>query len=165
MTHSHPGKPADPNLIPLLDLVLQLVMFFMVCANFVMEQVNESIKLPVALAAAPLGAKDEYVIFLNVDKNGHVLLSALDAVGGDAVLTNPKRVENYMRRRYDEDIRAAGGDRSKPPRSVVVLRADKEAAFVRRPGSDKPGVYEVMKACRAAGYEKIQLRAVAGDRR
>lgn len=165
MAHSSTGKTAEPNLIPLLDLVLQLVMFFMVCANFVMEQVNETIRLPVALAAAPLGAKDEYVIFLNVDKNGHVLLSALDAIGDERVLTNPRRVENYMRRRYDEDIRAAGGDKSKPPRSVVVLRADREAAFVRRAGSDSPGVYEVMKACRAAGYEKIQLRAVAGDRR
>ena len=33
---------------PLLDLVLQLVMFFMLCANFVMEQVNDTIKLPKA---------------------------------------------------------------------------------------------------------------------
>lgn len=166
MAHAHdPGKPAEPNLIPLLDLVLQLVMFFMVCANFVMEQVNDSIQLPTALAAAPLDTRTEYVIFLNVNKDGHVLLGALDAVGSESVLTNPRRVEAYMRRRYEEDIRAEGGDKSKPPRSLVVIRADKEAAYVRRPDSDKPGVYEIMKACRAAGYERVNLRATAGDPR
>ena len=31
-------------------MVLQLVMFFMVCANFVMEQVNDTIKLPTVIA-------------------------------------------------------------------------------------------------------------------
>lgn len=165
MTHAHPGKPAEPNLIPLLDLVLQLVMFFMVCANFVMEQVNETIQLPTALAAAPLDKKDEYVIFLNVNEHGHVLLAPLETINNENPLTNPKRVESYMKFRYNEDIRAAGGDKSKPPRSVVILRADRRAAFVRRTGSNDPGVYEIMKACRAAGYEKIQLRAVAGDRR
>ena len=43
MSHgSSSSDKCEPNLVPLLDMVLQLVMFFMVCANFVMEQVNES---------------------------------------------------------------------------------------------------------------------------
>ena len=49
-------------------------MFFMLCANFVMEQTNETIKLPEAIAAKPLEKKDEYIIFLNVNKEGQVLL-------------------------------------------------------------------------------------------
>jgi biopolymer transport protein ExbD len=158
MSHgSSSGDKCEPNLIPLLDLVLQLVMFFMVCANFVMEQVNETIKLPSAIAAAPLGKKDEYIIFVNVNKDGHVLLSALDAAEEDRILTNPQRVQNYMKRRYDEDIRAAGGDKSKPARSVLIIRADKETPFEK--------VYLILKACRAAGYERAQLRAIIGDAR
>ena len=43
---------AEPNLVPLLDLVFQLIMFFMVCVNFVSQQVNEDIKLPVAQSGA-----------------------------------------------------------------------------------------------------------------
>lgn len=151
MAHG-PSDKCDPNLIPLLDLVLQLVMFFMVCANFVMEQLNESIKLPEAIAAQPLQKKDEYIIFLNVNKDGHVILSPLDAIGKDQILTNPLAVQSYMKQRYEEDIRAAGGDRSKPARSTLIIRADKEAPFEK--------VYAVLKACRTAGYERAQLRAV-----
>jgi biopolymer transport protein ExbD len=154
MSHgSSGGDKCEPNMIPLLDLVLQLVMFFMVCANFVMEQINETIKLPEAVVAKPIEKKDEYVIFLNVNNKGEVLLSALDAPSDDdRTLTNPARVQTYMKRRYEEDIRAAGGDKSKPPRSLLIIRADKECEF------DK--VYAVMKACRMAGYERAQLRAI-----
>jgi biopolymer transport protein ExbD len=159
MSHGSAADKCEPNLVPMLDMVLQLVMFFMVCANFVMEQVNESIKLPVAVVAKPI-EKEEYFIFLNINKDGHVLLSALDAIGDDRILTNPKRVETYMKQRAKEDLRAAGNDKNTVPRSVIILRVDREAPFVRATGSDKPGVYEIMKACRAAGYEKVLLRAI-----
>ena len=156
-SHGNTGDKCEPNLIPLLDLVLQLVMFFMVCANFVMEQINETIRLPSAIAAKPLEKKDDYIIFLNVNSKGQVLLSPLDAIGGEDVLSNPKQVEFYMKKRYEEDIRAAGGDRSKPPRSVIIIRADKQTPFEQ--------VYAIMKACRVAGYERAQLRAIVGDGR
>ena len=37
-------KPPEPNLMALLDLVLQMVMFFMVVANFVTEQMYAEIR-------------------------------------------------------------------------------------------------------------------------
>lgn len=151
MAHG-PSDKCEPNLIPLLDLVLQLVMFFMVCANFVMEQLNESIKLPTAVAATPIGAKEEYIIFLNVTRDGIIPLPPLDQIGNVKELTNPAQVQDYMKKRYEEDIRAAGGDRSKPARSTLIIRADKEAPFEK--------VYAILKACRTAGYERAQLRAI-----
>ena len=57
---SHGGGGADgeisaePNLTPLLDLVLQLIFFFMLCANFVQEDLNEDIQLPTASQAVAL---------------------------------------------------------------------------------------------------------------
>jgi len=158
------SERCEPNLIPMLDLVLQLVMFFMVVSNFVMEQVNQTIQLPQAVSAKPLDKKDDYIIFLNVNKDGHVLLSGLDAQRNDAQvgedkdknLTNRVQILNHMKRLYEEDIRAAGGDRSKPPRSTVILRVDKATPF----GDADKGVYAVMKACRAAGYERVQIRAI-----
>lgn len=158
MSHGASEK-CEPNLVPMLDMVLQLVMFFMVCANFVMEQVNESINLPNASAAKPIDKKEDYIIFLNVNKEGHVLLSSLEAKGADAVLTNPTQVQRHMKLRYDEDIAGAGGDKSKPPRSVVILRVDKRTPF----GDKDRGVYAVMKACRMAGYERVQLRAIIAE--
>ena len=53
---SHGGSSegsAEPNLTPLLDMVLQRVMFFMLVCNFTMEQVNEDVKLPLASQAKP----------------------------------------------------------------------------------------------------------------
>jgi len=44
----------EPNLIPLLDLVLQMVMFFMACTNFAMENLNEAVQLPLAQSAKPV---------------------------------------------------------------------------------------------------------------
>ena len=42
MSHggSDSGVSAEPNMTPLLDLVLQLLMFFIINVNFVSEQVN-----------------------------------------------------------------------------------------------------------------------------
>src|SRR5215207_2574385 len=155
MSHSASDK-CEPNLIPLLDLVLQLVMFFMVCANFVMEQVSEAIKLPEAVVAKPIEKTDEFIIFLNVDKDGKVILAGLDVQGDrpeDNLLTNPAQVKTYMDRRYKEDMRRrpkAGEAKATP--SLLIVRADKEAQFEK--------VYAVMKACRMAGYERAQLRAI-----
>ncbi|MFN6050729.1 MAG: ExbD/TolR family protein, partial [Planctomycetia bacterium] len=48
MSHggSSDGGNMEPNLTPLLDVVLQLLMFFMMCVNFVTNQVSEDIILP-----------------------------------------------------------------------------------------------------------------------
>jgi biopolymer transport protein ExbD len=64
----------EPNLVPLLDLVLQLVMFFMACTNFARENISEAIKLPLSQSARPL--EDEELrqtrVFLNVEDTGDV---------------------------------------------------------------------------------------------
>ena len=60
------GKATEPNLVPLLDMVMQLLMFFMISVNFVSEQVNESIQLPVAQSARPMDKTDTDVLFLNL---------------------------------------------------------------------------------------------------
>ena|SRR5947209_5223524 len=153
MSHGSTDK-CEPNMTPLLDLVLQLVMFFMLCANFVMEQTNASISLPEAIAAKALDKKEDYPIFLNINKEGVVLLSKLDAAGNGGVdhLDNEVQVKNFMDRRYKEDITAVKGDKGDSPRSVVILRADKNTPFEK--------VYKVMKSVRAAGYDRLQMRVV-----
>jgi biopolymer transport protein ExbD len=154
MSHSSSDK-CEPNLIPLLDLVLQLVMFFMVCANFVMEQVSEKIKLPEAVVAKPLEKKDEFIIFLNVDEDGKVILSGLDAYDDPQknVLTNPLQVQGYMADRYKQDMaRKPRPGESSPTPSLVIIRADRKAEFEK--------VYGVMKACRLAQYDRAQLRVI-----
>jgi len=63
----------EPNLVPLLDLVLQLVMFFMACTSFAKENISEAVKLPLAQSAKPIEddeLKRHELIYLNVEQNG-----------------------------------------------------------------------------------------------
>src|SRR5688500_17625085 len=65
---------ADPNLVPLLDVVLQLIMFFMITVNFVrVDQFDDTIALPVAQMAVPLDKSSEVFIFLNLDSTGKLV--------------------------------------------------------------------------------------------
>ena len=59
------GSVAEPNLTPLLDVVLQLLMFFMMCVNFVNEQVNEEIRLPKSQSVKPMDKADTDVLYVN----------------------------------------------------------------------------------------------------
>src|SRR3954471_7064305 len=52
------GGTCDPPLTPLLDLVLQLLMFFIMCVNFASEQVSGDIKLPYSDSAKPIEKSD-----------------------------------------------------------------------------------------------------------
>src|SRR5262249_31149981 len=60
------GSAAEPNLVPLLDVVMQLLMFFIMCVNFVNEQVNQSITLPWSQVALPQSKDETDVLFLNI---------------------------------------------------------------------------------------------------
>src|SRR5690242_10208859 len=107
MSHGSSEK-CEPNFIPLLDLVLQLVMFFMICANFVIEQTDVEIKLPKAIAAKAIEPTVESVIYLNVNEQGKVLLPPTeqyrDATGNETkTLDNPIQVEIYLKRKAKED--------------------------------------------------------------
>ncbi len=158
MSHGGSDK-CEPNLVPLLDLVLQLVMFFMLCANFVLEQTSVAIVLPKAIAAKALTQAESYTIFLNVDEKGRVLLAAADQYKDSEgrvteSLDNAAQVLTFLRRRAQEDRNAVGAaaNADAPLRSVIILRVHKLCPFEK--------TYPIMFACRQAGYTRVQLRAL-----
>jgi biopolymer transport protein ExbD len=145
----------EPNLVPLLDLVLQLVMFFMMCTTFRMEEVEQSIRLPVAQSAKPMvETKSDDIMFLNLNGSGHVL-----AVGQPRPLTTDEEVAKFLQTAYDDAKRRAtdkarrsGGDpKQAAAELLVIIRADREAEY--------EAVYRVMRKCQDAGLHKMQLRA------
>jgi biopolymer transport protein ExbD len=145
----------EPNLVPLLDLVLQLVMFFMMCTTFRMEEVEQSIRLPVAQSAKPMvEAKSDDIMFLNVNGSGHVL-----AVGQAKPLITEEEVTKFLQGAYDDAKRRAtdkakhlGGDPNQAlAELLVIIRADREAEY--------EAVYRVMRKCQDVGLRKMQLRA------
>ena len=77
-------RDVDVNLTPLLDLVLQLIMFFMITVNFVArEQFGKEVQLPKAQIGTPLDQVPDSAdknVFLNVDKDGKLSLFDLYVV-------------------------------------------------------------------------------------
>lgn len=60
------GAATEPNLTPLLDVVMQLLMFFMMCVNFTQEQADQGIILPLAEAARPIDAGETDTLYINL---------------------------------------------------------------------------------------------------
>jgi biopolymer transport protein ExbD len=139
---------AEPNLVPLLDLVFQLIMFFLICVNFVGEQVNQDIKLPTSQSARPMDKSESDVLFLNLDAQG-----AVWAPGEPRPLTTPAAVQFYLRQQYADAKRLAEerGDKSGRVQTSIIIRADRDSTY--------KDVFFLMKWCRDVGYRKMQQRA------
>src|SRR4051794_32384610 len=126
MAHGpHAGDgAAEPNLVPLLDLVLQLVMFFMMCANFVMEENDQTIKLPLSQQARPVADTGPDVFHLAVDERGAV------RVVGRPPITSEEQLVVLLHDVYDGARRLSlerkqGGE----VKTLVVIRAHHDASF------------------------------------
>src|SRR5262245_37397687 len=148
MSHGSTEK-CEPNMTPLLDLVLQLVMFFMLCANFVMEQTAFELKLPEAISAKALDKGVADPLFLNVNAQGSVLIAPLDREGDVDHYDNPIALRGYLERRAAVEKKRTGKPK---PEGTIILRIDRDTPFEK--------TYPVMKACREAGYTKVELRAI-----
>jgi biopolymer transport protein ExbD len=67
----------DLNLTPLLDVVMQLIMFFMMCVNFVSDQVSANVVLPTSLSAQDIMPKTDIdVLVINVEVRKKPVLAA-----------------------------------------------------------------------------------------
>ena len=115
------------------------------------------VRLATAASARALVHSEDYLIYLNVNFEGTVLLSPIDhfATAGETVTTlvNPEQVRIFLTRRAREDLAAAGpAGRDQPPRSVIVLRVDAHTPFGK--------TYGIMRAGRMAGYKRFHWRTV-----
>jgi biopolymer transport protein ExbD len=143
---------AEPNLTPLLDVVFQLITFFMLVINFSSENYDQRVRLPVAESARPMDdsqrmAEDRLV--LNVDTEGHLL------IGGEVqplhkAIQTIKHQADLVRL----NMRAIGTkvDASGSLPTTIVFRADKDATF----GS----LISLIKACQSNGFRKFSLKAM-----
>lgn len=149
MSHGGGGSDnAEPNLIPLLDMVLQLVMFFILVTNFTMEQVSEDIKLPDSYSAQPMDKSDADVLFLNVNEEGHVIVS-----GREFPLQSDDAIRFYLNdevKRFQESSENKGEDGGVP--MVAIIRGHAACDYAK--------IYNVLRLCKQAGFRKLQVRAI-----
>jgi len=143
------SEEADVNLTPLLDLILQLIMFFMITVNFVRADTSdESIHLPVASHAVPLDKTAEDWVFLNLNGDGKLIgnIRSLE-------LDTPEKLKVHLTREKEglERVAKARGKIGEV-KIVVILRADKNCKY-----SD---VWSVLHSCQRAGFKHWQLRVM-----
>ena len=149
MSASMESEGLDVNLTPLLDLVLQLIMFFMITVNFVrVDQFDDQISLPLAANVVALDNTAEDWIFLNLDGSGK-LVGAL----GQFVLDTPEKLKVHLMREKESLERAAKArGKTGDGKVVIILRADKNCKY--------GDVWTVLNSCQRAGFKHWQLRVM-----
>ena len=147
MSASVGGDEIDVNLTPLLDLVLQLIMFFIITVNFVrLDQFDESVRLPVAQSAVPLEPTAESWVYLNIDAHGKL-------AGNLGTLDSPEKIKSYLvREKEDLQRKADAAGHKGEVKTVVVIRADKDCSY--------RDVWQVVDSCQRAGFRRWQLRVL-----
>jgi biopolymer transport protein ExbD len=142
---------AEPNLTPLLDMVFQLITFFMLVINFKANMVDKRMELPVVGTARPMPKEDKRP-FLMVNLNSKGDFTVLGRTIPD------DQIKSYIRLQADTDRLAARrlgrnvGDNDELE-TTVIIRADRATPFTK--------IYRVIKAARDVGYRMFAFRAMS----
>ena len=98
------------SLTPLIDVVFQLLIFFLVASKFEEEERELSVVLPQASEARPLTSKPKK-LFVNVDRTGKYVVQGAEC--------NAARLEQVLKQ-------AAANN---PGRQSVIIRADERCEW------------------------------------
>ncbi len=129
---------AEPNLTPILDMVFQLITFFMLVINFRASDFNKEVELPVVGSAAP--ADEELqgnMLVLNLTVDGTVIARGKPQLSLKNFLVNEMKGFEIMSK----------SESGEPPEVTVVVRADRELTFRVLNG--------VMDTCKSVGYSQF----------
>ena len=166
MSHSGSDSTCEPNLTPLLDLVLQLLMFFIVCVNFVAEQVTGDIRLPYSDSAQPIEKADLQALFLNQKSlrskefRDRLTPEQLERFrNADSVVLVPGKdpmslleARAWLKKNYEDAQKKAQLLGEKEVRTVIHFRPDGDLELKE--------LFMLMNHCKAAGYKKLKVRAI-----
>ncbi|MCI4445418.1 MAG: biopolymer transporter ExbD [Candidatus Aminicenantes bacterium] len=119
---------AEPNVVPLCDVLLVLLIIFMVITPMV--QMGIDVKLPEVQSDTSKGAQDTNVIVLTIKKNDMV-----------EIQKNPLELRMLL-----EELRRLYAARQD---KTIFIRADSKLPFSK--------VMEVMDICKGAGIETLAI--------
>jgi biopolymer transport protein ExbD len=174
----------EPNLTALLDVVYQLLMFFVMTVNFVNEQVSGEVKLPTSTSAVPISKAENDVLFINI-KIFDITDYDVDGGGGGkridpdhleilkkkfpgnaptpsvSVFDDPlpmklDELNVWLRKKMKNKALEQGGEEN--VNTVIILRADEKLEY--------DDFYTVLTMCKTVGFKQTKLRATtrtAGD--
>jgi biopolymer transport protein ExbD len=147
MAGLHQELKAEPNLTPMLDMVFQLVTFFMLVINFKAASLDTSLHLPVIGSALPIESGVSDVLVLNIMRDGKLRMYG-----------EIRDVESCIAQEARSARQSAGGASSKPGTATelsttVIIRADRTTPYHY--------IHQVIQACWNNGFRNFQYRALS----
>ena len=142
------GAGSEPNLTPILDMVFQLITFFMLVINFKTAEMDLDLKLPVVGSARPVDTQgQEDLLVLNVNALGQLRVYGQLVPDIDVYIANEAQASQLAARRENPQFKP--GDELP---STIVIRADKSTPFAM--------VNKVVTTCQNNGYRRFALKAM-----
>jgi biopolymer transport protein ExbD len=146
MSALHTAESAEPNLTPMLDMVFQLVTFFMMVINFQAASLDMTLNLPIIGSASPVEKGSEDLIVLNINKAGQVM-----SFGNEQDPTAfVQKVAHDARVKLELAGKKVKKDEELP--TLVVVRSDMGTPFEL--------LNKVLTECQREGFRKFALRAM-----
>ena len=140
------SSAGKPNLTPILDMVFQLITFFMLVINFKSAALDLNLKLPVVGSARPVDTKGQTdLLILNIDSKGNLNVYGR-TMPVEGYIANEAQVSLMAARLRKPDMKL--GDELP---TTVVVRADKATPFKL--------LNRVIKACQENGFRQFALKA------
>ncbi len=140
---SHSGDKAEPNLTPILDMVFQLITFFMLVISFRSSDFDKALVLPVVGSAAPADEQTPgELLILNLRAGGKLVVQGKEEPNVEGFLNfEAKRLQSSLKPDSDEYV-------------TVVIRADRSlrCEFLMR----------VINACKKTGLERFDFMVLSG---
>jgi biopolymer transport protein ExbD len=137
----------EPNLVPILDMVFQLITFFMLVINFKSATMDLSLRLPVIGSVRPVELNATDLLVLNIDRQGGLLVYGKQITDVGSYIAGEAQASVLAARRINPQFKA-GDDLP----TMVVLRADKKTPFKH--------LNRVIVTCQQNGFRQFSLRAL-----
>jgi biopolymer transport protein ExbD len=158
MSHGGGGSTegVEVNLIPMIDIVIQLITFFLMLVNFDESNHDERVRLPIADLARPSAMEIDELLILNINRLGQVNVG----LGGDVLLDFDS---DSFRQHMVKEAHAALRNMRRAKRPIkmfndtpqlwttILIRADREVEYQT--------IQRMMKVCQDQGFFKFALRA------
>ena len=142
---------AEPNLTPILDMVFQLITFFMLVVSFKTASMDPGIRLPVLGSARPSPQEAERTfVVLNIDASG-----TLRVYGQVCDLEQYlSREASSIRQAFNKTGRKLGDDELP---AAAVIRADRSTPFNK--------LNHILALCKKHGFRNVALKVLDAQSR
>src|SRR5205809_7501782 len=97
---------AEPNVTPMLDMVFQLITFFMLVINFMSREMGLDLKLPVVGSARPVDTQgQEDLLVLNINSEGQIRIDRRPVSDMAIYIANEAQASLLVARRTNPKIK------------------------------------------------------------